>query len=222
MNKLLIAVKSCCRYWMAGYHDAILDTWGKDVPANVDLRLFVGDDPSCLVATLLKEVRLNAPDDYMSLPWKTKDICTWSFIRGYDYVFFCDTDTFLIPKLLFQSGFEKYDYSGQFGAVHPVGQTFHYSDAYGDYLVCYPWASGGVGYFLSQKACQIVSISEPSVWAEDMFVGQCLGPHISLGYIEAANLPIEGDSAWHFPRRKFKQPYDLKFNWMQDMYKRYN
>lgn len=201
---------------MKGYHDAILNTWGKRMPANVDLHFFFGNAASWMLA-LDKEVCLDVPDDYINLPFKTKAICKWSVEKKYDYTFLCDTDTFLIPKLLMQSGFEKYDYSGQFGSAHPVGEKFDYSDPHGNYPDCYPWTSGGVGYFLSERAARIVTTCTPDVWAEDLWVGQCLGGFIDAGMVTAANLDIEGVSAWHFPRRKFKQVYDPKLKWMESM-----
>lgn len=103
-----------------------------------------------------------------------------------------------------------------------IGTTFHYRDAHGNYPNCHPWASGGVGYFLSRSAAQLVARSEPNVWAEDMFVGQVLGPHIQNGEITAADLPIECESAWHFPRRKYNCAYDPKFKWMEEMYADHN
>ena len=216
--KTLIAVKSCNQHWMAEYHDPIKATWAKDIPPGVDLRFFTGNSASWLLYDPAI-VHLNVPDDYMSLPLKTKAILEWSLKNGYDFSFLCDTDTFIIPRRLFSSGYDKFDYAGRFGPKHPVGTTFNYTDKFGKYPNCYPWASGGVGYFLSKKASLLLSQDTPSYWAEDLWVGQVLGPYIRSGEIRASDLPIECDSAWHFPRQKYgNASYDPRFGWMEQMY----
>ena len=204
---------------MLGYHDVILNTWGKDIPPGVDLRFFSGDAACWMLNPGPEEVFLQVSDDYMSLPLKTKGIIEWSLQNGYGYTFLCDTDTFLIPDKLMRTSFPKYDYAGRFGAMPAIGTTFHYRDAHGDYPNCHPWASGGVGYFVSRKAGELVARSQPEVWAEDLWIGQVLGPHIQAGTITASDLPIECDSAWHFPRRSHNnESYDPKFRWMEKMY----
>ena len=219
--KLLIAVKSCRVHQESGYHDAILNTWGKDLPLGVDLRFFVGNSDSPKPKTE-KTICLGVPDDYMSLPLKTKAIVGWSLWNEYDHCFCCDTDTFTIPTRLLKCGFEKFDYSGRFGAMPKIGTTFRYKDAHQTVEECHCWASGGVGYFLSNKAARIVSESEPNHWAEDCYVGQTLGPHIQSGNIIASDLLIECVSSWHFPRRSYNnQPYDPKFGWLEKMQKEY-
>lgn len=218
-NRVLIAVKSCYGHRQAGYHDIIRKTWGQDVPPGVDLRFFIGYPDSNFESKHADDVCLGAPDEYIELPRKTKAILGWSVWNQYDFTFLCDNDTFLIPRLLLQSGFENYDYAGRFGAMPAIGTTWHYRDAHGDYPDCHPWASGGVGYFVSRKAAEILRVTAPSVWAEDMWVGQVLGPRIQSGEIRAADLQIECQSAWHFPRRSYNQhPYDPKFGWMEKMY----
>lgn len=220
--KLLIAVKSCMRDWMAGHHEVIRKTWGQDAYPLADLQFFYGDGAGWMLGSDFDEQHLQVPDNYLSLPYKTKAICSWSLIREYDYTFLCDTDTYTIPSKLVRSGFEKYDYSGRFGRQPAVGTTFHYRDQYGDYPLCHPWASGGVGYFLSKKAAEVIAINTPNVWAEDMFVGQCIGPHVQAGTLTASDIPIECESAWHFPRRSYNnESYDLKYGWMEKMYNDY-
>jgi hypothetical protein len=218
MPNVLFAIKSCQAHRDAGYHDIIMNTWGKDVE---NIRFFQGLVDGGLDANPKSplDVCLNVPDDYMSLPVKTRAISSWSVLNDYDFTFFCDTDTFLVPRLLLQSGFEKFDYSGRFGAMPAIGDTFYYRDPQGVYPNCHPWASGGVGYFLSKKAAAYIAESKPEVWAEDMFVGQCLGPRIQAGEVSASDLPIECQSAWHFPRRQFSNEcYNPKFVWMESMY----
>ena len=218
--RLLIAIKSCVRDAVRGNHDAIRRTWGKDFPACVDLRFFMGRDVNYL-GMMDDEVMADAPDDYDSLPYKSREILRWSIQQNYDFSFLADTDTFVVPSKLMSCDFQRYDFSGRFGSMPELGKTFNYRDQRGVYNNIHPWPSGGVGYFVSRKAAEIVVATDPVVWAEDMFVGQALGPHIQSGAITAKDLPgFECCVSWHFPRREYNnQVYDLKFNWLEKMQK---
>lgn len=213
--KTLFALKSCMADKLKGCHDTIRQTWGQDVS---DLRFFVGREGS-FSSLESDEVSLLCPDDYDSLPFKTKAIAEWTLEHDYSFIFLCDVDTFLIPRLLLQVPYKNYDYSGRFGLYKP-GVPFNYRDHRGFYPNCYPWTSGGLGYFLSRKAVTDVANSFPHVWAEDMWVGQVLGPMIPCGDIKAFNIPdFENEISWHYPSkilgwdRKEMQP------WLRQMYK---
>lgn len=198
--KLLIAVKSCAEDMQRGAHQAIRETWGRDFK-NSDLRFFIGIGDSNWILDE-DEVFLLAPDDYDGLPQKTKSILKYSLEREYDYTFLCDVDTFLMPSKLMNCGFEKYDYSGRFGFTVPLGQKYIYRDNRG--IVnenAYIAASGGLGYFLSKKAAEIVVQHEPDTWAEDLWVANVLGPKIATREITAAHLDeFECHISWHFRR----------------------
>jgi hypothetical protein len=146
------------------------------------------------------EFVVDAPDDYEGLPLKTKEILKWSLRNGYDFTFLCDTDSFLIVQGLMACGFEKYDYCGRFGRAVSLGVPYRYTDSRGiveenHYLT----ASGGLGYFLSRKAAEIVVSGEPTSWAEDMWVAQVMGPLIAFGQIKAKDLDeFECQVSWHF------------------------
>ena len=204
--KLLIAIKSCHRDRDRGCHQAIRDTWGSKVVTDVTLGFFIGRDENSGQASwrLGDETQVDAPDDYENLPLKTREILRQSIGWNYDFTFLCDNDTFVNPERLLQTGFEKFDYSGRFGVLPPVGTQFDYTDGRGiEYPGCHPWASGGVGYFLSKKAAEHIVQFEPNIWAEDMWVGQVLGPEIQAGRINAANLStLECQAAWHFARTR--------------------
>ncbi len=216
--KLTIAVKSCIQHLEDGYHDVIRQTWGKDAKSlGIDVRFFTGDSYRRHEAD---EVFLDCPDDYNSLPWKTKAICQWAFGKATDHIFLCDTDTFLIPKKLLACGYQSYDYVGKIDK--PLGETFSYRTVSRDGVIeahqnIYPWASGGYGYFLSRTAFAHVAETNPKGWAEDFNVGQQLGPMYVMGEISMLHTPGE-DYSWHFPAQKYNSGYDLKFNWMQEMY----
>jgi hypothetical protein len=221
--RTLIAVKSCWRDLTRGDHSHIRNTWGRDAwHIPFDVRFFTGVR-SVPWFTLEDEIHLDCPDDYDSLPYKTRAILGWSIDQGYDHTFLCDTDTYIIPQLLATCGYQNYDIAGRFGAMPALGTTFNYRDARGTYPNCHPWPSGGVGYFVSKLAAKLIVASEPKVWAEDMYVGQVLGPLIGAGEIKGIDIPnFEGVIAWHFPRREYgNKCYDPAFGWMQKMYKEY-
>lgn len=211
--RLLIGIKSCQRDLENGCHDTIRRTWGRDV-READLRFFVGQGGR---ASSVDEVVVDAPDDYDSLPWKTREILHWSMDAQYDFTFLCDTDTFLIPSGLMNCGFEKSDVSGMFCTGHPVGSApFDYKDERGEYQNVYSWPSGGRGYFVSAKAARIIIEQEPRVWAEDMYVGQAIGPRVQSGEIIAAELEkFVGRISWHYPRNHFET--DFMAGWLKVM-----
>jgi len=172
MARLLIAIKSCAYDRDRGAHDLVRDTWGKDV-AGADLKFFTArtgnPDPD--------EVIVKAPDDYKGLPYKVREIVRWALAQKYDYIFLCDTGSFVIPHHLVNYGFQGLNYVGYCNLRCRPFKLEAEDSARGCPPIvidpCYPWASGG-GYILSRKAMGIVAASEPNVWAEDLWVGQLL------------------------------------------------
>ena len=110
---------------------------------------------------------LGVPDDYRSLPQKTKAICQWALHRGHEYLFKADTDLYLhVPRLL-ASGSEKHDYTGYLL----------------DYMKDHPYCSGP-HYWLSRKAMEILAGADWDQYAvsgletcEDVMVGAVLRAH---------------------------------------------
>ena len=190
MVRPLIAVKSCQRDSENGFNRAVRETWGQDVKA-ADFRFFLGHEPAY---SRWDEVYLGCPDDYNGLPYKTKAICEWAWGRDYTHVYLCDSDTFVMPERLLNSGFENYDYVGHFNGPRGIPNVV--------YGKCYSWASGGSGYWLSRKAMQIVKDADPAkvsacpltnVPCEDVFVGQVLGPLIATNDIIVSHDPRYGE-----------------------------
>lgn len=225
MMRLLIAVKSCEADLRRGYHQVIRDTWGKDVaPLGIDLVFFLGNFNPIGIGLKRDEVSLDCEDGYGHLPFKSREICRHSVARGYEHVFLCDTDSFLVPRLLQKVGYEAYDYYGLI--QKPIGQKFAY-DAIdregkhhpGEY---YPWASGGFGYFVSRKAAALIAQFKPNVWAEDVWTAQIMNIQYNLGQMtigDAKNLAYQ--CSWHFPAHEYNSGYDLRFNWMPEMYEKH-
>ena len=221
--KILVAIKSCHDDLNKGCHQTIRQTWGKDIPSFVSLKFFVGGgNIEYHPSDHADEINLRCQDDYDSLPSKTKEICQWSWMRGYDFTFLCDVDTFLIPSKLMKTDFQKFDYSGRIGIEHKLGVPFRYKDGRGRVRPkCYTWASGGFGYFLSRKASKYVSdaVIDPAEWAEDVYIGDVLGPYIGRGIITASNLEhFENEASWHYPAHRLGWNRQTTQEWMKKMY----
>lgn len=210
MGRLIVAVKSCHRDRDAGFHDAIRGTWGKDLKARgVDVRFFVGQTGDNRRDPLLKsdETMVDAPDDYMNLPFKTRRACQWIVGKIYDNAFFCDNDTYVDVPLLLQLPYEGSDFAGHFcrGPAETTSR-FDYRDHMGFYPQSYPWCSGGIGYFLSRRAIDLVADTPPMVWAEDMYVGQVIGPEVHENDWTVTHLLMNGFATSHFRKStKFTQ-----------------
>lgn len=180
LPKILIAVPTCWAFdyegkWehqgnpeygkdmhVSGPNDqtqAVRETWGADVAKfnNVTLKFFYGKPADGFPREALPdEIFLECPDGYGSLPLKTIGLCRYASEQGYKFVFKCDTDTFvLVEKLLIEILENSFEYAGY---LHGG--------------VC----SGGPGYLLSQRACQIIATqgATPHHWAEDVHASRVL------------------------------------------------
>lgn len=218
MTKMIIAVKSCQANLERGDHDVIRSTWGKEAKAlGIDVRFFVG---AAAKPYKSDETHLKCPDDYDGLPYKTREICRWANGKMVDYIFLADNDTYLIPRKMLETGFEKYDYVGKIDRDPKVPFAYEASsrERYLKLDKCYPWASGGYGYFLSRKAFQEVAFSTPTTWAEDLWVAQCLGPQITEDEMTALSTP-RNIYSYHCPQHG--EIYDGKVlkDWLEQMYR---
>jgi hypothetical protein len=216
--RLLIAVKSCQRDLKLGFHNVIRSTWGKDAKAlGIDVRFFVGAEATPYQSD---EVHVKSADDYNALPYKTREICRWANGKMLDYVFLCDTDTFLIPKKMLECRFDKYDYAGKIS--QPVNKPFHYEhtgrEGQKEYHErCYPWASGGFGYFLSRKAVQEVAFEHPMSQNEDLWVGQVIGKLAAVGEMSILSTPANVYS-FHHPQHGELYSLEPLKAWQEQMY----
>lgn len=191
--KVLIAVQACHR--LQELKDAQRDTWMREAPAEVDVRMFVGRwEPLNLEdqrrrarrtgrpftmpappARVANEVWLDVEDWLHSLAAKAEAIIRWALEREYDFMFKCDDDAYVhLPRLL-ASGFEKFDYVG-----FPVTNNWHGFSAH--------YAQGGTGCWMSRRAMQafleFAEPAEPFLNCEDIRTGRA---------IERAGIPLEGD-----------------------------
>lgn len=132
--KVLIAVLSCELFRTNGNNQAMRDTW-LPLVKDADYKIFMGQGSS---VTQEDEVLLDAPDDYKNVTYKARAMHRWALERSYNYVFKCYPDTYVCPSRLVKSGFEDYDYSGNFACRPDTG----------------PYCCGGTGYWLSSRACE--------------------------------------------------------------------
>jgi hypothetical protein len=199
---LVIAVKSCQAH--RPYHQAIRDTWGKKFSHVV---FYMGGGPAS-APLQPDEVVLYCDDDYMSLPHKTRAILHHAQSLEYTHIFLCDNDTFINPHEFSKLDY-NYDYSGHINGLCPIGETTYYEDHMGKYPKCHPWASGGIGYFLSRKAGDYLVSKTPNVWAEDLWVGQEIGAEVQAGRMTEKHLDnFNRCAAWHFARTKKYRMYN--------------
>jgi len=215
---MLIAIKSCERDARNGANQAIRDTWGKN-----RVIFFLG---RTTVVPKDDEIELDCPDDYDSLPLKTREIAKLASKKNFSHIFLCDTDSFVILDRLYSCGFEQYDYMGLFGEGYNGDGHFDHKisgpwDRKAPDMMMrdvYPWASGGHGYFLSLAAARMVAAIEPTHWAEDFCVGQILGPAIEAGLLTSYNHPrFNGYVVDHFSTTGQNKTYDPQ--WMHERFR---
>lgn len=178
LPKILIAVPTCFEFDyeshslknVEGFHvnganeqtAAVRATWGTDFEGyqNVDVRYFRGlsDHPDAWVQAF-DEIILDCGDGYDSLIQKTLGICRYAVEHGYKYVAKFDTDTFVYAdRLLLEIMQNAFDYAG-----------YRHANV----------ASGGPGYLLSDRSCEIVSKETRPLhpYAEDVHTARALAKH---------------------------------------------
>ena len=232
--KLLVAVKSCPRDLKNGCHEAIRQTWGKDFQwysfglRKIDLKFFVGTAEIDVPVLQEDEVVVKVPTDTLeSLPDETKQIAKFAVEKGYDFVFLCDNDTFIRPDRLLACGFEHFDYCGQFEPGYNGLPRQNFQDGrLGNIGTVWPYCSGGVGYFLSRRAAELVAEMPIVHYAEDLCVGQVLSPLVAQGKLSAFQpMQFEKYAAWHFctwGHTKYQWPHSVGFDprWQYESYVR--
>jgi hypothetical protein len=238
-KRVLFAVNSWDEDAKRGCHQAIRETWGKDV-GSADLRFFMPRLPN--YNRLDDEIPVDVSRDYDYVCREVLEILRWSLNEGYDFTFLISNDTFIKPENLLKSGFEKYDYAGFFHEQTPLGEvstsdyvcTFDTEGGYGVARKLYNWADGGDGRILSRKAMKaIIADLEGAVFwkaADDIFIAQTLGPLIGTGDIRAWNIDYHREPAtipgntisWHY--KNFEENKTARYNprsgWMHVMHRK--
>ena len=154
--KILIAIKSCHQYHSRA--NAQRQTWIKDIPDGVDYKFFLGRHLTNTPSE--DQIFLDAEDNYFGLPEKMKKACAWALEKEYDYVFFCDDDTYVVVPRLLQAIPQGSDYVGRLRG--PSGNWPA------------PYCSG-FAYWLSAKALKIVAETTLNLdTADDRQIGNML------------------------------------------------
>lgn len=153
--KPLILITSCSyrldQNWQC--RKTWLQSWGH----LIDYRFVLGVGNT---AQQGDELIVDTDDSYTGLPAKIQKSHEWAVKQGYDFILKTDSDVYMhVPRLL-KSGFEKYDYSGNF---------------------YYPDFAMGSAYWLSRHASEIL-INSPlpypgTAGGDDVWVGSIMKEH---------------------------------------------
>jgi hypothetical protein len=151
---------------------------------GLSYKFFVGQGEGSLEPD---EIMLEGiPDDYAHLPEKSQKMRAWALLQGFDYFFKADRDTYLSPRRLLASGFEKYDYIGHFGGCPAAGLIPMVPDCRG----AYDYASGGCGMWTSKRAMEMIAaapldekrLDNRGNPAEDLWIPNIIVPQGLQGY----------------------------------------
>jgi hypothetical protein len=122
---VVIYIQSCSAH--SERVNAIMETWASIPCGNrMEIHALTGKD-------------LGVPDDYKSLPLKHRAAC--QRFKDVDFLMKVDTDTYVHPIRLWNSGFWRHDYVG----------FMRYNEQMPNY------ALGGPGYWLSKTAIHILA-----------------------------------------------------------------
>lgn len=172
-DKPIILIGSCERDRKNGYNDAIRNTWAKAWGHLIDYRFVLGQ--GC-INPLPDEIVLNVPDGYFDLPFKTREGHRWALENGYDYIFQCFTDTYIIIPRILKTDFRRYDCTGHL-IRHNASPGKRCHCTCDNSTGFYP--QGGAGYWLSPKASEVIIKDTPGhpedYWmSEDLWTGNAL------------------------------------------------
>lgn len=137
--KLIIGVLTAAKF--EARRAGVMATWGRDAVAHhdVDLVFLIGDPSLKMPRREGQLLYLPIPDDYDSLPQKTRWFCLWALAHGgaWNRLFKCDDDTYVRVERLLAGGWNE----------HIVGCK----DGNGDHF------HGGAGYLISREAALSVA-----------------------------------------------------------------
>lgn len=121
--------------------DGVMATWGRDAVAHphADLVFLIGDAQTKLPRREGNILYLPCPDDYDSLPQKTRWFCLWALAHGgqWDRLLKCDDDTYVQVDRLVDGKWEM----PIVGCKDGNGDHFH----------------GGAGYLISREAALAIA-----------------------------------------------------------------
>jgi hypothetical protein len=114
--------------------------------------------------------RLGVPDDYLSLPLKTKALCKWALEQGWKRLLKLDDDAYLCIE---NFRVVEDDYAGLWIPRNDLGMFTLGIPMLPLGTTKYDYASGGA-YWMSERSMRIIVETEITDWAEDRWVGQTL------------------------------------------------
>lgn len=182
-EKFLIAIVSCEKY--KNRVQMMEETWLPTArKAGLDIQVFTG-------------TILGVPDDYASLPMKTKALCKWALEKGYDFILKMDDDTYKHVNKFFPIFL---DYAGIRIPANDGGSSILGIPPAPKGTYPYDYASGGA-YWLSRRSMEII-MNAPfnGDWAEDRWVGNTL----AKAGIPLSILP-DYEIAWPHPFNHYVQ-----------------
>jgi hypothetical protein len=136
--------------------------------------------------------RLRVPDDYKSLPLKTKALCQWALDNGFQRMLKLDDDAFVYLKN-FKIVYE--DYAGMWIPKNDLGVPDRNILPLPPGTTKFDYASGG-GYWLSERSMKIIVETQITDWAEDRWVGQALAL-AAIGFRSLPDYLIQGYPFYH-------------------------
>lgn len=153
--KTIIGLLACQAY--PERRDLCRQTWLPVIQSlGIDVVFLIGGH-HC-VERIDDELLLPVPDNYPSLPQKTKAFCGWALESDATHLFKADDDTFIHPQRFedWLANITTQDYVGNEWTAHKG------------------YASGGAGYLLSRKSACLVTTMKKKVGAEDLEVAKIL------------------------------------------------
>jgi hypothetical protein len=166
--KIAIAIMSCVKN--AERREAVRRTWVKDIPFGIDYFFFVGH------VGVSDAISLPCGDAYEDCAFKQIEMI--KFVKDYDYVFFCDDDTYVVIDRLMLCGFEAHDYMGCPCMLYEECVAAH----------------GGAGFWMSKKAMVAaldVGLDHPK-FIKTQFSDQAVGRLLRI-----AGIKLKADMRFH-------------------------
>jgi hypothetical protein len=157
----LIAITSYEKARQAGWHEAIRQTWLKDLdPTKADVAFIVGRD--AVGGLDSDELRLDVGDGYTDVTNKVIESTRWALNQGYDRIFRTYPDVYIRPERLLAA--LENDYADKSYIGHPMMG-----------LNGVPYASGGASYWIgAQESKYLLNTMVPYDWADDRWVGNVM------------------------------------------------
>lgn len=207
--KYLIAIVNA-RTRQNTWAKAVRETWLPLVPRDkADAFFFVGRGSEG--ETFPEDtVVLDCDDSYMGLPDKIREIVRWAYEHGYDYVLKCDDDVVLDVNKLFESGFDRYEYTGRSNRQPTIHDPF--------------WVPMGFNYWMSRKCMAVIKdtplpgggTNDDEYWVAKHLHANGINLHSDNNYRLKYGMVINRPLRANRPLRKVNidtEPADGSFSW---------